>query len=282
MVILGRCHCYVGAPHTVATKAGKQLPPEQPFPAPRSQPRCPPLPRAPQRRWHSVAQGWPHSQHTEAVDSRDALAVPQQVAAIGARRQQQLLPSLTGDACMVDGQRVHVGAVSHCGQLSLCTALPPTAPQPCAPLSISVSVADVNRMCSHLWSLRTGRDSAEGRVRNEHSSFVGFFLCPFLFSCFAGYNILAASQLVGRGVISLPTLTHAAPRSAGTWHDEVHDGRGADGHPGRMSAAAARRLSPLALTQGETKKGEAWSQRPSAKQGLFFNLLLLKSPGVRD
>lgn len=98
----------------------------------------------------SATRGWPHSQHTEAVDSRDALAVSQQVAAIGARRQQQLLPSLAGDAPVVDGQRVHAGAVFCRGQLSPCTALPLAAPQLCAPLSISVSVADVNRMCSHL------------------------------------------------------------------------------------------------------------------------------------
>lgn len=78
-------------------------------------------------------------QHTEAVGSWDALAVPQQVAAISARCQQQLLPSLTGDAPMVDGQRIHAAAVSHCGRLSPCTSLPLTAPQPCAPLSISVS-----------------------------------------------------------------------------------------------------------------------------------------------
>lgn len=49
----------------------------------------------------------PYSQHTEAVDPRDALAVPQQVAAISTRRQQQLLPSLSSDAPVVDGQRFH-------------------------------------------------------------------------------------------------------------------------------------------------------------------------------
>lgn len=98
----------------------------------------------------AAAQGRPHSQHAEAVDSRDGLAVPQQVAAIGARRQQQLLPGLPGDTPVVDGQRVHGGAVSRGGQLSPRAALPPTAPQLRAPLTISVSVADVNRMCSHL------------------------------------------------------------------------------------------------------------------------------------
>ena len=56
----------------------------------------------------------PYSQHTEAVDPRDALAVPQQVAAISTRRQQQLLPSLTSDAPMVDRQRFHGGARSVC------------------------------------------------------------------------------------------------------------------------------------------------------------------------
>lgn len=139
----------MGTPHTADAKVGNQLPPDQPFPAPRSQA---PLPlAAPQpREAMAAALGHLHSQHTEAVDSRDALAVPQQVAAISARCQQQLLPSLTGDAPMVDGQRVHAGAVSHCRQLSLCKAFPPAAPQTCAPLSVSVSVEDVNRMCSHL------------------------------------------------------------------------------------------------------------------------------------
>lgn len=53
--------------------------------------------------------------------------------------------------------------------------LPPTVPQPCAALSLPVLLADVNRMCSHLWSLCTGWDSTEGRARNEHRILVGFF-----------------------------------------------------------------------------------------------------------
>lgn len=56
----------------------------------------------------------PHSQHTEAVDPRDALTVPQQVAAVSACRQKQLLPGLTADAPVVDGQRLHGRAGSPC------------------------------------------------------------------------------------------------------------------------------------------------------------------------
>lgn len=84
----------------------------------------------------AVARGRPHSQHAEAVDSRDALAVPQQVAAIGARSQEQLLSSLAGDAPVVDGQRIHAGAVAsspctrRCLQLLLSCALPSASPSP--------------------------------------------------------------------------------------------------------------------------------------------------------
>lgn len=129
-------------------------------------------------------------------------------------------------------------------QLSLHTALPPTAPQLCAPLSISVSVADVNRMCSHVWSLHTGRDSTEGRVWNEHSFFVFyFFLYPFLFSSFAVCNILTALRLKHRGDISQPTLTHAVPDAAGEWHDAVHDGHGA--MTALRQGREARTMAPL-------------------------------------
>lgn len=48
-----------------------------------------------------------YSQHTQAVHARDALAVPQQIAAVQTRGQQELLPRLPADFAMVHGHRVH-------------------------------------------------------------------------------------------------------------------------------------------------------------------------------
>jgi len=49
-----------------------------------------------------------------------------------------------------------------------------------------------------------------------------------------------------------------------------------------LPAAAIRCLSPLALTQGGTKKGEPGPRRPFAKHRLCFLLLFLISPGLRN
>lgn len=75
---------------------------------------------------HSVGVNITLMQHAEAVDSRDALAVPQQVAAVRARRQQQLLPGLPADGPVVDGHRVHARASPAAAALPR-LALPPTA-----------------------------------------------------------------------------------------------------------------------------------------------------------
>lgn len=101
-----------------------QLPPDQFFQAPQSHlPSPAALSCSTPHRGAAAVQGQLYLQHTQAVDSWDALTVPQQVAAINARCQQQFLPSLTSDAPMVDGQRIHVGAVSQCGQLSLSSSV---------------------------------------------------------------------------------------------------------------------------------------------------------------
>lgn len=115
----------VGTAHTVQGKVGNELPQN-----PQSQTLV------------------PHSQHAEAVDSRDALTVPQQVAAVRACRQQQLLPGLPADGPVVDGHRVHARASPAAAALPR-LALPPTVPEPCAPQPPRLA-GDVNRMCSHL------------------------------------------------------------------------------------------------------------------------------------
>lgn len=48
-----------------------------------------------------------YSQNTQAVHSRDALAVPQQIAAVQTRGKQELLPRLPADFAMIHSHRLH-------------------------------------------------------------------------------------------------------------------------------------------------------------------------------
>lgn len=93
-------------------------------------------------------------------------------------------------------------------------------------------------------------------MKNEHSFFVGFFsFAPFCFS-FLSYNILMASQLGHRGVISLPTPCGSLQ------HGEVHDGCGADGCPG--SGRETRTVAPLSTlaSSGVNPRGDIGKQDP--------------------
>ena len=48
-----------------------------------------------------------YSQHTQTVHARDTLAVPQQIAAVQAGGEQELLPRLPADLAVIHSHRVH-------------------------------------------------------------------------------------------------------------------------------------------------------------------------------
>lgn len=56
---------------------------------------------------HSVCINVTLIQHTEAVHARNALAVPQQVAAVQPRGQQELLSGLSTDFAMIHSHCIH-------------------------------------------------------------------------------------------------------------------------------------------------------------------------------
>ena len=65
-----------------------------------------------------------YSQHTQTVHARDTLAVPQQVAAVQARGEQELLPRLPADLAVIHSHRVHgQGTVAGKGRCCCCQIL---------------------------------------------------------------------------------------------------------------------------------------------------------------
>lgn len=70
---------------------------------------------------HSVCINVTLIQHTQTVHARDTLAVPQQVAAVQARGEQELLPRLPADLAVIHSHRVHgQGTVAGKGRCCCC------------------------------------------------------------------------------------------------------------------------------------------------------------------